>query len=78
MTNKLIKKGLVDQYKINNNNKEVFYRLTELGKMANLGHSNHHKEVYQNIFQYLNDLNENHIKTINTFLDSLTDNWPHD
>jgi len=78
MTNKLIKKGLISQYKINSNNKEVFYKLTELGRIANLGHNIHHKEVYRNILQYLNDSNQDQIKTINTFLDSLIENWPHE
>ena len=69
VTNKLIKKGLVEQYKLNSNNKEVFYRLTELGKVANLNHSNRHKEEYQYFLQYTNDLSQDQIKTISTFLD---------
>ena len=77
-TNKLIKKALIHQYKLNDNNKEVFYRLTELGEKANLGHSNYHKKVYEKIFQYLNNSNQDQIKTINEFLNSLIDNWSHD
>ncbi|WP_297418149.1 MarR family transcriptional regulator [Clostridium sp.] len=76
VTNKLIKKGLIEQYKLNDNNKEVFYRLTDLGEKANLGHSNYHKEVYEKIVQYLNNSSKDEIKTINTFLDSLIENWP--
>ena len=78
VTNKLIKKGLVDQYKINNNNKEVYYRLTEQGQNANSGHSKHHKELYQNLIKYLADLTPEQMKTVNTFLDRLIENWPHE
>lgn len=78
VTNKLIKKGLIEQYKLNDNNKEVFYKLTELGEKANLGHSSYHKEVYEKIIQYLNNSSEKEIKTVNMFLDSLIENWPHE
>lgn len=78
MTNKLIKKGLIDQYKLNDNNKEVFYRLTELGEKANLGHSNYHKKEYENILKYLNNSDEDQIKTINAFLNSLIENLSHE
>lgn len=77
VTNKLINKGLIEQYKLNDNNKEVFYRLTELGETANLGHSEYHKVEYENILQYLNNANEDQIKAVDSFLDRLIEKWPN-
>lgn len=77
VTSKLINKGLIEQYKLNDNNKEVFYRLTELGKKANLGHSEYHKAEYENILQYLNNANEDQIKAVDSFLDRLIEKWPN-
>lgn len=76
VTNKLIAKGLAEQYKLNDNNKEVFYRLTELGEKANSGHNEYHKEEYENILQYLNSATEEQIQAINSFLDGLIEKWP--
>ncbi len=77
VTNKLISKGLIEQYKLNDNNKEVFYRLTDLGEKVNLGHSEYHKEEYEDIVQYLNNANKDQIKAVNSFLDRLIEKWPN-
>lgn len=78
VTNKLIKKELIEQYRMNNNMKEVYYRLTTTGKIANTEHSNYHQKVYHNMAQYLDELNLENIKIINTFLDKVVNNWPHE
>jgi DNA-binding MarR family transcriptional regulator len=75
MTTKLIKKNLIVQYHKNNNKKEVFYQLTDLGEIANETHKNLHSEVYNSILSYINNLNTNERTTIYDFLDNLIDNW---
>ena len=77
VTNKLINKGLIEQYKLNDNNKEVFYKLTKLGEKANLGHKDYHKAEYENILQYLNNSNEDQIKAVDLFLNRLIEKWPN-
>lgn len=77
VTNKLINKELIEQYKLIDNNKEVFYKLTKLGEKANLGHKEYHKVEYENILQYLNNSNEEQIKAVDLFLDRLIEKWPN-
>jgi DNA-binding MarR family transcriptional regulator len=76
VTSKLIKKGLIEQYQMLNNKKEVFYQLTNLGKIVNTELSNNRKEKYRNIAQYLNGLNPDNIKIISTFIDKMIEVWP--
>lgn len=78
VANKLIKKGLIVKYKLNDNNKEVYYKLTELGEKVNLNHKRYDKNAYENLLQYLNDLNDDRVKTVDTFLDRLIENWPNE
>lgn len=78
VTNKLIKKGLIEQYRKNNNKKEVYYQLTTKGQIANAEHSKHHEKFYLNMTQYLDELNPDNVKIINTFLEKVTDNWPRE
>jgi DNA-binding MarR family transcriptional regulator len=78
VTSKLIKKGLIEQYRMPNNKKEVYYQLTNLGKIANNEHANSRKERYRNIGQYLNGLSPDNIKVINTFIDKMIEVWPHE
>jgi len=78
VTSKLINKGLIEQYRMNNNKKEVYYRLTTTGKIANTEHSKYHEKTYQIMTHYLDELTPDNIKIINTFLDKAADNWPHE
>jgi DNA-binding MarR family transcriptional regulator len=78
VTDKLSKKGLIEQYRIKDNKKEVYYRLTDQGKIANTGHNKYHEAIYGNMAQYFDELGPAQIQVINTFLDQLIDNWPQD
>lgn len=71
MTTKLIKKGLVVQYHKENNKKDVYYRLTDLGIKANNAHKQYHAKLYNEILTYLNSLDSKQLSTINNFLDNL-------
>lgn len=76
VANKLIKKGLVEPYRINDNKKDVYYQLTDKGKIANSAHKNYHKKQYSYMEEYIEGLSTEEIKTINHFLDELIDSWP--
>lgn len=71
MTSKLISKGLIEKYKSENNKKEVFYRLTSLGELANKGHQLYHKDIYTTISYYLGSKSSEDVKNITDFLDTL-------
>ncbi len=73
---KLKKKGLVDQYNAINNKKDVYYRLTDNGEIANSGHDKYHNESYKNLNQYIESLEDDKIEIVNTFLEMLINNWP--
>lgn len=78
ITNKLIKKGLIEQYRMKDNKKDVYYQLTPQGQIANTAHSNYHKEQYHCMEKYIDKLNSEQINTINEFLDELINSWPSD
>lgn len=63
---KLINKGLIEQYQIVNNKKEVFYKLTEIGEIANREHNNFHKDFYDKL---TNQIPEQDLAAIHGFLD---------
>lgn len=73
---KLIKKGLIEPYKMDDNKKDIYYRLTNQGQVANLAHSNYHKQQYIHIEQFVDSLSSEKIATITDFLSELIDSWP--
>lgn len=73
MTTRLIKKGLVEQYHKENNKKDVYYKLTDLGNTANNAHKQHHAKLYNDILTYLHSLEPGQLSTINDFLDNIID-----
>ena len=76
VANKLMKKGLLEQYQTSTNKKEVHYNLTALGQTANTAHQNFHKNQYSSMEEYTNKLSPEERNTINNFLDELMDSWP--
>ena len=47
MTKKLIKKGIIESYQKPDNKKEIYFRLTEQGKVINKVHEQLHKEFQE-------------------------------
>ncbi|WP_414732869.1 MarR family transcriptional regulator [Acetobacterium carbinolicum] len=68
VADKLLKKKLIEKYKIETNKKEVFFRLTEQGKVAYENHKEFHQGLCKNIIAYLNDLNPDQIEGILGFI----------
>lgn len=59
---KLMKKKLVEKYKSGTNKKEVYFRLTESGKIAHDNHNKYHQELYKKVIEYLDSLNQDQIE----------------
>lgn len=76
VTTKLIKKGLIEQYQIPYNKKDVFYKLTERGEKVNSMHNEYHKKLYNKIHKYFSTSSKEDINAINNFLDWTIQNWP--
>jgi DNA-binding MarR family transcriptional regulator len=71
VSKKLQDKGLIESYQIEDNKKEVYFRLTELGKKAGRGHRKHHEGINAGLFDYFSRLTERDLKKIHEFLDSV-------
>jgi DNA-binding MarR family transcriptional regulator len=48
---KLMDKALIEVYQAADNRKEVFFRITELGKKVSDGHLKHHMKIYKPLFR---------------------------
>jgi DNA-binding MarR family transcriptional regulator len=59
---KLIKKKLIEKYKKETNKKEVYFKLTEMGRVAYENHKAFHKELEDKIFEYLKGLSQEQIE----------------
>ena len=70
---KLKKKDFVDKYYLNNNRKEVYFKLTKEGEVAFKGHEKHHQEMNSKVLKYLDGLENDKIKVINDFFDKFNE-----
>ncbi len=59
---KLIQKKLIKKYKKETNKKEVYFKLTEQGKIAYENHKAFHKKLDDKIIEYLKGLNPEQIE----------------
>jgi DNA-binding MarR family transcriptional regulator len=75
---KLIKKELIEPYRRDQNMKEVYYRLTAQGEIANKTHAAYHQEQYATMQAYVDSLSSEEQNVISAFLDALIDSWPSD
>ena len=71
ITTKLIDKGLIIKYNVQNNKKEVYYALTPNGEIANKTHLLNHKKIYEEIKIQLETLSPSFSEDICIFLDRL-------
>ena len=58
VADKLVKKKLIEKYKIRGNKKEVYLRLTAEGKIAFENHKRFHQELSDRMLEYLDGLTE--------------------
>jgi DNA-binding MarR family transcriptional regulator len=69
ITKKLLSKALVEDYKLPDNRKEVFFRLTPLGEKVYRGHRKHHDKIDAGFFDYVAQLKEKDLQAIYKFFD---------
>jgi DNA-binding MarR family transcriptional regulator len=70
---RLTNKGLIEANQMEGNKREVFYRLTSLGKAVYDIHSLLHKQTYDNLVNMLNKYSMEEQKVISQFLSELID-----
>ena len=76
VADKLLKKKLIEKYKIETNKKEVYFRLTEQGKVAYESHRKFHQDLCDKIIAYLKGLSPEQIKGILGFIAVSDKNLP--
>ncbi len=68
VSQKLIKKKLIEKYKKETNKKEVYFKLTESGKVAYKNHKLFHKQLDDKIIEYLKGLSREQLDIILGFV----------
>ncbi|GMQ59838.1 MarR family transcriptional regulator [Vallitalea sediminicola] len=64
VSEKLIKKQLVQKYKRDTNKKEVFFKLTDQGKIAYKNHKLFHEQLNDMVIEYLKGLSDEQVEGI--------------
>lgn len=65
---KLMDKGLIEQYNAQGNRKTKYYRLTELGEVARIGHIRYHDQSIERMRTYLCHRSEDEKRMLMDFL----------
>jgi DNA-binding MarR family transcriptional regulator len=68
---KLKAKGLIESYRLKDNQKEVYFRLTDSGHIVREGHNRYHEALNAEGFTFIDGLNESQTKVISDFLDKM-------
>jgi DNA-binding MarR family transcriptional regulator len=68
---KLKAKRLVESYHQKDNRKEVYFRLTDSGRIVREGHNRHHETINAGWFNFIDRLTENQTKVISDFFDEI-------
>ena len=71
LSGKLLEKGYLEVYRLNDNKKEVYYRLTQKGTTACKAYDEHNAKLNLQLEDYLQTLNEDAIHAINGFFDTI-------
>ncbi|MBP2656639.1 MAG: MarR family transcriptional regulator [Firmicutes bacterium] len=69
VVDKLIQKGLVEKYNLPGNKKEVYFRLTEAGQIANEVHRRYHERIHGQVISYLGELDKEKLEAMGQFFD---------
>ena len=68
MTKKLLAKGLIEKYTLETNKKEVYFKLTERGKVLFKEHEKRHKQWEKRDMQFLSRYSKEETDTILKFM----------
>ena len=67
-------KGFIERYQVPTNKKEIYFRLTDLGRRAYDGHVHYHSRHSNSFYDNFNDYNEEQKDLIIKFVDDYTAN----
>jgi len=76
VADKLLKKKLIEKYKLETNKKEVYFKLTEQGKVAYKSHRKFHQDLCDKMIAYLKGLSPEQIEGILGFIAVSDENLP--
>lgn len=76
MARKLLEKGMITIEQRNNNKKEKYYRLTDMGEKTITGHQYFHMQTNQRLCEYISTLTKEETAVIYKFLEHLKDCIP--
>ncbi len=76
VADKLLKKKLIEKYKIEINKKEVYFRLTEQGKVAYESHRKFHQDLCDKLIAYLKGLSPEQVEGILNYIAIVDENIP--
>lgn len=68
MTKKLLAKGLIEKYTLETNKKEVYFRLTDLGKLLFEEHEKRHKRWEKRDMEFLARYSKEEVGTVYRFM----------
>ena len=68
MTKKMLAKGLIEKYTLESNKKEVYFKLTDLGKMLFEEHAKRHKRWEKRDMEFLSHYSTEDVKTVYQFM----------
>lgn len=68
MTKKLLAKNLIEKYTLESNKKEVYFRLTEQGKLLFEEHDKRHRRWEKRDMEFLNRYSKADVKTVYQFM----------
>lgn len=71
VTKKLMSKALIESYQLPDNKKEIYFRLTDLGRSASVGHQKHHEMLNAGIYNYLDQLKERDLQKLTELFDDI-------
>lgn len=68
MTKKLLEKGLIERYSLTTNKKEIYFRLTERGKLLFEEHDKRHKRWEKRDMEFLAEYSKDEVCTVYQFM----------
>ena len=68
MTKKLLAKGLIEKYTLETNRKEVYFRLTDQGKLLFEEHAKRHRQWEKRDMEFLSGYSEKEITVVKRFM----------
>ena len=77
ITDKLIKRGMIEKFKKVDNKKSVYYRLTSQGKTAYYGHKEFHNVLNEKVIQYMEKMTEEQFEGLLGLLEVVEQNLPN-